>query len=94
MRDAAAKDTTEISAPVPKSDAADAEKTTKYSPGTAQYSKENRNHPDPSKRTHTQTTGHTKTSQTKPTQILIQSSQTQLRTHLTELHRNPRLEQN
>ena len=40
MRDAAVKDTTKISAPVPKSDVAFAENTTKHSKGTAQYSKQ------------------------------------------------------
>ena len=40
MQGAAAQDTTKVSAPVPKSDAATAEKTTKPSQGTAQYSKE------------------------------------------------------
>ena len=40
VRGAAAKDTTNISAPVSKSDAATAEKTTKLSQGAAQCSKE------------------------------------------------------
>ena len=40
MQGAAAKDTTKISAPAPKSDAATAEMTTKHSQETTQYSKE------------------------------------------------------
>ena len=40
MRGAAAKDTSKISTPVPKSDAATAEKTTTHSRRTAQYSNE------------------------------------------------------
>ena len=64
---AAAKDIIKISAPVTKSNAATAEKTTKHSQETVQYSKINGNRPDPNKGTHTQTTGHTKTFQTIPT---------------------------
>ena len=65
VRDAAAKNTTKISSPVPQSDAATAKQTTKYSQGTANTQKKNINLLDPNKRTYTQTTGHTKISRTE-----------------------------
>ena len=64
MQGAAPKDKTKISAPVPKSDAATAEQTTKHSQGTAQYSKDKLKSSKSKKKTQTQTTWHTKTSRT------------------------------
>ena len=54
------------SAPVPKSNAATAEKTTKYSQGIVLFSKEKMKSSKSKENSHTQTTGLTKTSQTKP----------------------------
>ena len=67
MQNAAVKDTTKISASAQKSDDATAEITTEHSQETAHFSKEKKNPPHPNKKTHTQTTGHTKTSQNKLT---------------------------
>ena len=64
-------DTKKINELVPKSDAATAEKTTKYSQGTSQYSKEKWKSAKSKQREHTQYTGHTKTPHTKPKSRII-----------------------
>ena len=65
VRSAAAKATTKISAPVQKSDTATARRPSSILKKLPNIQKRNKNRQDPNKRTHTQTTSHTKTSQTK-----------------------------
>ena len=70
VQSAAAKDTTKICAPAQKSDATTAETTTKHAQETTNIQKRNRNRSSPNKTTHTQTIGHSKTSQYIPTSLL------------------------
>ena len=82
VRGAGAEDTRKISAPVPMSGAATAEKTTKHFQETAQYS-------NGKQRTYTQTTDHPETSRTYPNSLINLPKRS--KKQLTQLHQNPRL---
>ena len=71
VQSAAAKDTFKISKPSQKSDAATVEMTTKRSQETAPYSKEKQKSSRSKQKNAYPTTGHSKTSQNKPTSWII-----------------------